>query len=116
MIFKSTTSRVVELTVVVVPLTVKSPVTVKFVNAPSDVIFGCAAVDNVPTNAEDDIEVRPLNVVLVPPNAIVVDPIVIPPDNAELGIFVNPAPDPLNVPAVTEVNPDKEVKFSPKAL
>ena len=48
--FKSATSSVVALIVVVVPLTVKlpptviSPEVVKLVNVPVDVIFGCAAV------------------------------------------------------------------------
>ena len=56
---------------------------------------------NAPTNVVDVTDVNPAIVVAVPPKLIAVEPTVI--DelfSAELGMDVNPAPDPLNCAAV----------------
>mgnify|MGYP003314011535 CR=1 FL=1 len=42
------------------PVSVTSPLTASPVSVPRLVTFGCAAVDNVPTNAVDVIEVAPV--------------------------------------------------------
>ena len=52
---------------------------------------------NAPTNVVDVTEVRPANVVEVPPKLIAVEPTVtLELVKAELGIDVKPAPEPLN--------------------
>jgi hypothetical protein len=56
---------------------------------------------NAPTNVVDVTETRPANVVTVAPNATAVEPIVtLELTNAELGMLVRLAPDPLNPVAV----------------
>jgi len=76
-----------------------SSVTAVFVAFVADValVAVLALPDKAPTNVVDVTKVNPANVVDDAPNAIAVVPtVILELVNAELGILVNPAPEPLN--------------------